>query len=484
VEQWSPDVRLALLLPDGVGVRNFLFGAFLRQAEAKGPVSILHVIPDELLPVLAGQCPPTVQWHRLVPSQGGRLESTLRSSLSYAHMYRVSTTAMRRRLARPVSTPTLGRWAVTQTARLVGRTAASSTGIALLERWHGRIVERDPAVAHYRQLFLRNRPDVLFCSHQRPMQIAAPVAAARALGIPTVTFIFSWDNLCSKGRIAAPFDHYLVWSEHMATELVQHYPEISPSAVHVVGTPQFDPYGDPSMLWPREEFFRRIEADAGRPLICYSGGDRGTCPEDAAHLGMLLGMVRDGRIAGRPQVVLRPSPVDDGSRYQDVLREFPELRYAAPAWHHPEASDWSRVIPLPEDVPFLANLTHHCDLNVNTASTMTLDFAARDKPVVNIAFDVATPPPLGVPLFELYYQYEHYRPVIELGAARIARSPAQLAEHVNAYLADPRLDREGRRRLLELELDLPLGRASSCALEALERIVSLPARVPRRGATR
>ncbi len=477
-------MRLALLLPDGVGVRNFLFGAFIREAEAKGPVCVLHVIPDELLPKLAGHCPPTVQWYHLVPSQGGRIESTLWSSLSYAHMYRVSTTAMRLRLARPVSAPTLGQWAVTQTARLVGRTAASPGGIALLERWHGRIVERGPAVTQYREHFLGNRPDVLFCSHQRPLEIAAPVAAARALDIPTATFIFSWDNLCSKGRIAAPFDHYLVWSEHMASELVQHYPEISPAAVHVVGTPQFDCYRDPGMLWPREEFFRRIGADPTRPLICYSGGDRGTCPEDAAHLSLLLAMVRDGRITGRPQVVLRPSPVDDGSRYQEVLREFPELKYSPPAWHHPDGSNWSRVIPLPEDVPLLANLTHHCDLNVNTASTMTLDFAARDRPVVNIAFDVATPPPLGVHLFELYYQYEHYRPVIELGAARIARSAAQLAEHVNAYLADPRLDQEGRRRLLELELDLPLGRASTRAVEALERIASLPAKATRNGGSR
>ena len=42
--------------------------------------------------------------------------------------------------------------------------------------------------------------------------------AAKSLGIPTATFIFSWDNLSSKGRIAAPFDYYLVWSEHMGDE--------------------------------------------------------------------------------------------------------------------------------------------------------------------------------------------------------------------------------------------------------------------------
>ena len=54
-------------------------------------------------------------------------------------------------------------------------------------------------------------------------------------------------------------------------------------------------------------------------------------------------------------------------------------------------------MPTPEDVQFLANLTHHADLNINLGSTMTLDFGLHDKPVVNVAFDVADPPIFGHP---------------------------------------------------------------------------------------
>ena len=86
----------------------------------------------------------------------------------------------------------------------------------------------------------------------------------------------------------------------------------------MVGTPQFEPYADPGLLWPREEFFRRIGADPARPLICYSGGDAGTCPEDPEHVRVLMELVRAGRIEGHPQVLVRPVPVDDGKRYADV----------------------------------------------------------------------------------------------------------------------------------------------------------------------
>ena len=69
----------------------------------------------------------------------------------------------------------------------------------------------------------------------------------------------------------------------------------------------------------------------------------------------------------------------------------------------------------------LANLTEHCDLNINFASTMTLDFAIRDKPVINLMFDCSDPPVFGMSMNDYIEQFEHYRPVRELGAARYAR---------------------------------------------------------------
>jgi hypothetical protein len=97
----------------------------------------------------------------------------------------------------------------------------------------------------------------------------------------------------------------------------------------------------------------------------------------------------------------------------------------------------------------------------------------RDKPVVNVAFDVADPPLFGLPLWEHHYRFEHYRPVITLGAARFARSPDELARHVDAYLADPSLDREGRERLVSLQVGQPVGRSSPRIVETLDMLASV-----------
>ncbi|MGE0360224.1 MAG: hypothetical protein AB7H93_18200 [Vicinamibacterales bacterium] len=465
-------MHLLLAVPDGVGVRNFVLGRFLHELAASEHATILHGIPDALLDGYRTQAerrPGAVTWRPLLPYREALMTFGLRYALSYAHTYWADTYAMRRIRDEPLR----GSWrtrAIHRASRTLGWVAGSSRGVQTLRRSYETVAERQPEVASYERLLRDLAPSVVFCSNQRAGAILPLVIAGRRLGIPTVSFVFSWDNLTSKGRVAAPFDYYVVWSRHMQQELLTYYEDVTADRVRIVGTPQFDPYADQTLLWSRTECFRRLNADPGRPLLCYSGGDRGTTPEDPAHVRILLELIRSGAIRDNPQVVLRPAPPDDGARYDPVRRDHPELIWSPPAWFHADPGSWLASLPLAEDVQLLANLTHHADLNVNMASTMTLDFALHDKPVVNVAFDVASPPVLGTPVWELYYRYEHYRPVVELGAARFARSPQELAAHVNAYLENPALDRDGRRRLTELQIGRPLGQSARHTLDALRAI--------------
>lgn len=458
-------LRAVLLVPDGVGVRNFLLepcGSVLRETL---DVQVVTGFPVELLPE---------EWRAAaVPMRvyrEGAVGMLLRYALANAHLHLWDTRAMqfvRRMKPR-------GRWQVRLmhfAARALGRAMASRAGVGALDRALQGLVERRGEVREYEELLREWRPGVVFCTHQRPSIVLPVVMAARRLGIPTATFIFSWDNLTSKGRVAAPFDHFLVWSALMKEELLRYYPDVEPERVHIVGTPQFDAYGRNGIVMERTVFFRKLGLDPGRKLICYSGGDTTTCPNEPAQLAAVLEMARRGALQGNPQILFRPSPADAGERFGWVRERFPELIFASPQWMYPKSGGWTNIVPTQADVEMLANLTAHADVNVNVASTMTLDFALHDKPVVNIAFNVgrdgSTKPWLD------YYSFDHYRPVVELGAARVARSLEELAEHVNAYLRDPALDREGRRKLVELEVGAPVGEASRLVVEALRRIAKV-----------
>jgi hypothetical protein len=458
-----------LAVPDGFGVRNFVLGSFLHDMAQAMEVEVWHPIPDAVLPRMQEGLNGAVSWRRLESYSGNWSSAMLRKALAYAHMYWADTEAMRHTRRRKQGSSWKFR-AGERVARQVGRFAASRPGLRALEALHLGAASRLPEVRRQRELLRAAKATVLFCTNQRSLEILPAVLAARSLGVPSAAFIFSWDNLSSKGRIVAPFDHYLVWSDHMRRELERFYPEIPAERIHVVGTPQFAPYVDPKLRVPREEFFARLGADPRRPLICYSGGDAGNSPEDPEHTRVLLDLVRSGQIRRRPQVVVRPTPVDDGTRYEGVRRSHAELLFAQPQWVPGRRGVALSAVPLPEDIGFLANLTLHADLNVNLASTMTLDFAIHNRPVVNIAFDVADPPIFGLPLWDYYYRFDHYRPVVELGAARFARSASDLADHVNAFLDDPQLDTESRRRLVELEVGVPLAEATSRIVRVLESI--------------
>ncbi|MEZ5365642.1 MAG: hypothetical protein R2748_25760 [Bryobacterales bacterium] len=245
---------------------------------------------------------------------------------------------------------------------------------------------------------------------------------------------------------------------------------MSEEQVHVVGSPQFDPYANDGILMSREDFFGEIGADPARPLICYSGGEPNVNPEDQEHLRVMLEMIADGRIRRNPQVLVRPSPADPGERYKPVLARYPEAIFAPPLWRRLGANGRSLFTPVPEDVRVLANLTEHVDVNVNCASTMTLDFSFRDKPVVNPAFDTRTPPHYPTPLRDFYYRWEHYAPVGDLGAAHISTSVDEYAEHINQCLEQPWVGREGRKRLVDLQVGAPTGEAAGRAAAVLKEL--------------
>lgn len=462
--------RILLLVPDGVSARNMLYTGLADTLAARGGVDL----------AISDRCGSAVDRARRIPGarcyalddyREGVLELLTRRTLEFAHLRLGATYAMGFMLNRPIS----GGWrhrAVMRSARVASRVFASRQGINLLARFGLALAEHRPEVDHYEQLLSDRGVGAVVNAHQRVIDALPVVLAARRLSIPSLTFIFSWDNLTSKARITPPFDGYLVWSAHMASELARFYPGISDDSVHIVGSCQFEPYDDPEVLLSREALAASLGLRPTDPIICYSGGDEGTCPEDPEHVAVLLELIRDGAIRPEAQVVLRPSPADDGRRFAHVRRAFPELVYAPPVWTRPSGGGWESAVPEPEDLVLLANLTHHSDVNVNVASTMTLDFALNDRPVVNIGFDIADPPPHGIPIGEMTRRFDHYCPVLELGAARLASSPAELARLVERALSDPSVDRAERAALVELELGVAPGGANRAVADALDRVIS------------
>jgi CDP-glycerol glycerophosphotransferase (TagB/SpsB family) len=172
-----------------------------------------------------------------------------------------------------------------------------------------------------------------------------------------------------------------------------------------------------------------------------------------------------GRITKPAQVLVRLHPRDDESTYRDV-RTWPHVIVEKPFRPTVKAGDGLAVDVMPEHQSHLADTMRHSDVAVNVASTIAIEACVFDTPVVNISFDGEEPSDF-VKSARRYYKFTHYVNITRHNAARVAETPEQMIDWVNRYLADPSLDAEGRRRVVQEQCQFLDGRSGDRVADAV-----------------
>ena len=191
-----------------------------------------------------------------------------------------------------------------------------------IERIRKKINELERSTSKYsycKAQLLEHKPDLVFCTTQRASQSISALLAAKDLGIPTMAFVYSWDNV-PKAMQVVETDYYCVWSDLMKAEVLQYYPFVKESQVFVTGTPQFEPHFDTTLLESRDTFFKQYGLDVNKKYICYSGDDETTSPLDQYYLEDLTKAVRSLNSKGyKLGIIYRKCPVDFTKRYDAVI---------------------------------------------------------------------------------------------------------------------------------------------------------------------
>ena len=309
--------------------------------------------------------------------------------------------------------------------------------------------------------------DILFFTHQRPAHLSPVLYASKSLGIKTGTFIFSWDNLASKGRMLGTFDFYLVWSNLMKEELLEFYPNTKKENIKVVGTPQFEPYVLDRYQSTKDEFINKFKLDVNKKIIYYSCADASIGKNDEVHIRAILSFLKE---RNNLQLLVRTSPAEDGKRFEELKKEFPEIIWNFPKWYlarkgHTEA--WSQRLPSVEDVKDLKAILLYSDVNVNMLSTMSLDFMLFDKPVINTVFGNKEN---GLYDDQKFLKFLHYQYVVDSEAVTIAKNEKELHEQLEEAIKNPSLRKTKRKALLDLEIGAPLEGTSQRIVKALKSL--------------
>ena len=127
------------------------------------------------------------------------------------------------------------------------------------------------------------------------------VKAARALGLPTLMLVWSWDNLSSKAVLHEHPDRLLVWNETQAGEAEELH-GVPPERVEIVGAPNFD------------RFFAAVDAAGDRrkgKTIVYLGSSTNVAPDEPSIFARWLEAVRAEPSLRDAEIVVRPHPAGE-----------------------------------------------------------------------------------------------------------------------------------------------------------------------------
>jgi len=268
---------------------------------------------------------------------------------------------------------------------------------------------------------------------------AAYARAAEELGIPSLGCILSFDNLSSRGRQPS-FSHYAVWSRRMGDEVLRLYPDHDASQVHVTGTPQFDLHRQARIAGSRQAALASLGLEDGQRYVLYAANCARFTPTEPELVRALCRRLSEMPATSHHRLVLRPHPADELSRWTGIAGTEPSLVFAAP-----QGTDGR--FGTTEAQTKLVSSVAHADACVNMASTMSLDAAVLDVPVVCVGFALHRGS-VEDRLAAACHRTTHYEPVIASGGVRLAGSLDELTAEIAEYVIDRTRDRSARARLV------------------------------------
>ncbi|MBW1657728.1 hypothetical protein [Flavobacterium quisquiliarum] len=399
--------KLLLLFPDGVGIRNYLYSNTFQDLDKD--LVLFHNFDLETIKEIGKNT--VIDEDISIPEyKESKKEKFLRELICLSRLYYNNSI---------VNNPTLlTNWNRNHKAiskkvfykfiEFLALRFKKYSSILKLEKKYQEALRENDFYKEVKSILKEVQPSLLFCSHQRALKAATIFRAAADLGIPTATVIYSWDNL-PKARLALQADNYFLWSEHMKKELNFFYPEIQEENIHVTGTPQFEFYNQEENILERDFFYRNYNLDQNKKIICFSGDDVKTSPDDPDYLKDIAQEIVSAGLQDQYQILFRRCPVDFSGRYYKVVEEFRDLiKEAPPLWYFSKSKEWSAVYPTIDDVKLLVSTAFYSDIVVNVGSTMAFDFGKFDKPCVFINYDQNNKKNENWSVNTIY-QFQHFR---------------------------------------------------------------------------
>jgi hypothetical protein len=298
----------------------------------------------------------------------------------------------------------------------------------------------------YKNLFDKYNPALIFSTDIQNELDVRLLQEARKRKIKTIGMIRSWDNPTAKGILRIIPDAIVAANKIIKSELIK-YSCISGDEIFVVGIPHYDNYLISSSE-SKSDFFKKFSFDSNKKLILFTPtGDRYIENNDVDQYVLEILSQLDANILVR----FPPADIVSLKELKNVPAKIFFQYTGTRSWKEKFGAEGAKVneVSRDDDKTLIAALLYS-DVVVTGPSTLCIDAAFFDKPIILIGFDGYNPRPYFKSI-RRYYDYEHFQPIFKSGGVKFAHNQQEFSHFIKEYLQNPKLDQSGREKIVEDE---------------------------------
>lgn len=314
-------------------------------------------------------------------------------------------------------------------------------------------------------LFEKYKPDLVFSTDVQNEHDVALMQDAYKKGIKTIGMVRSWDNLVTRAFRFIP-SRLIVHNEIIKEQAKTLY-GIQADMIEVTGIPHYDRYRNgPSV--ERESFFKNIDFDSRKKTILFFP----LCDYRVIRDKMGEGVYTD-RIALEAlsnidaNIIVRLPPnetvtIEGFKKPDNFFFDQPGVAFGREYITTRELTE--------DDDTRLINELSYCDVVVCGPSTVAIDAAIFNRPIIFLNFQ--SKKGFVGQIFE--YQSEHIQNLLKTEGSRMAEDARELEGHIRFYFGNPHAEETGRKRIVREQCQMTDGKASERVAEVLLRTLFKP----------
>lgn len=298
----------------------------------------------------------------------------------------------------------------------------------------------------YQKYFEKYRPNLVFLSNITTKIDRGFLRTAKKNKVFSIGMINAWDNITlAKYPFRILPDKLIAYNKIIKEEAVK-YIDMPEKGIFVSGWPHFDHYVNSKRI-SREDFCKKLGIDPRKRILLFASIGSTLNPTEWQVLKLLDDAIKDGKLPNDLIIIFRQHPTEK-TRMENVKTSEHVVIDDSKTIIQKDGKNYSEI--LKGDMDHLADSIYHSAVTINTCSTMSIDAAALDRSVVNIAFDGWEQKPFHQSVRKFYTNHHaHYQPIVKSGGVRIAYNMDELIKYINMYMENPFLDKEGRKRIVK-----------------------------------